>query len=101
MIPLHQFSSGLGCCCFLSRERERELFGPKKRGPKLKTFLMKVQEPRSEMIIIYVYYSTIALLLQKNHERHEGLKIKVRGTVAVEEPLLVLGREKEKLSVSQ
>ncbi|KAF5897010.1 Chromobox protein 8, partial [Clarias magur] len=26
---------------FEERERERELFGPKKRGPKLKTFLMK------------------------------------------------------------
>ncbi|KAI4902852.1 hypothetical protein NFI96_033847, partial [Prochilodus magdalenae] len=28
---------------FEERERERELFGPKKRGPKLKTFLMKAQ----------------------------------------------------------
>ncbi|KAG9277415.1 chromobox protein homolog 8b [Astyanax mexicanus] len=28
---------------FEERERERELFGPKKRGPKLKTFLLKAQ----------------------------------------------------------
>lgn len=27
---------------FSFREREREIFGPKKRGPKLKTFLLKV-----------------------------------------------------------
>ncbi|XP_051568073.1 chromobox protein homolog 8b [Myxocyprinus asiaticus] len=28
---------------FEEREREREIFGPKKRGPKLKTFLLKAQ----------------------------------------------------------
>ncbi|TRY56371.1 hypothetical protein DNTS_034968 [Danionella cerebrum] len=28
---------------FEEREREREMFGPKKRGPKLKTFLLKAQ----------------------------------------------------------
>ena len=28
----------------LTRERERELFGPKKRGPKPETFLLKVGE---------------------------------------------------------
>ncbi|XP_076871580.1 chromobox protein homolog 8b [Brachyhypopomus gauderio] len=28
---------------FEERERERELFGPKKRGPKLKTFILKAQ----------------------------------------------------------
>lgn len=28
---------------FFFRERERELFGPKKRGPKPETFLLKVR----------------------------------------------------------
>lgn len=32
-------TGGLTVC---SRERERELYGPKKRGPKPKTFLLKV-----------------------------------------------------------
>lgn len=30
------------CHCIFHRERERELYGPKKRGPKPKTFLLKV-----------------------------------------------------------
>ncbi|KAM7393642.1 hypothetical protein PAMP_020499 [Pampus punctatissimus] len=30
---------------FEQRERERELYGPKKRGPKPKTFLLKDGEP--------------------------------------------------------
>ncbi|XP_077381514.1 chromobox protein homolog 8b [Festucalex cinctus] len=32
---------------FEQRERERELFGPKKRGPKPKMFLLKAQAPKS------------------------------------------------------
>lgn len=40
---LHIFSV-LFSSLFYCREREREMYGPKKRGPKPETFLMKVKE---------------------------------------------------------
>lgn len=36
------------CMYLFHRERERELFGPKKRGPKPETFLLKVGEFNSD-----------------------------------------------------
>lgn len=44
--PFHGEGTPVGSWVFLDhRERERELYGPKKRGPKPKTFLLKVTWP--------------------------------------------------------
>ncbi|KAL6455710.1 hypothetical protein MHYP_G00355610 [Metynnis hypsauchen] len=63
---------------FEERERERELFGPKKRGPKLKTFLMKAQAKakarsyefrgESSRSIRFTYPSTDALTTPRARE---------------------------------
>ncbi|XP_049576102.1 chromobox protein homolog 8b isoform X1 [Syngnathus scovelli] len=41
------FEQSVSYCWVPNRERERELFGPKKRGPKPKTFLLKAQATKS------------------------------------------------------
>lgn len=41
----------------LSREHERELFGPKKRGPKPETFLLKVGESSQPRVSDFTFVS--------------------------------------------
>lgn len=47
------------------RERERELYGPKKRGPKPKTFLLKVNVPAW---VVTAFYSKEPLIYFRPNE---------------------------------
>lgn len=50
-------------CVFFRRERERELYGPKKRGPKPKTFLLKVT---LSFMIFYLFVFTCCFIYCHN-----------------------------------